>query len=127
MGYFSDRVLNPSFCQPPTEPGLSKQQFALRWYQALLFHLVKYGLLWTMFGVVPFWLGVPWNGSNFFWLQLVPWMVCGWLMNAKFADHIEFHHMVTLNEAAAWRARNLFLWVWNYGKLAAIFWTMAVL
>jgi hypothetical protein len=125
--YWSDFLTNPKALEPPdygSTPG-NERQYSYQWFRSLLFHYLKSWILWGLFGILPFWW-VPWNGSTAFWLQLVPWVVVGTLLNHRFLPKMEMHHMVSAQDLAAFKVKGAFIWALLYLELILTFGSLAI-
>ena len=115
--------MNPKWFDPPkTSEGLTESQYSQQLGRSIGFHTSKLFVIWSMFGVLPFWgFHIPWTIYSMFWLQLLPWMLCGWTLNLKFLPILGFHHMVSANDLAEMRIRNLFVWPYTWFQYWLVF------
>ena len=130
MAFKSDNWLSPAHFEPPTNTkgdAAAQRIWAAQWSRAIWFHWFKTLIIWSLFGILPYFIGVECTMTNLFWLDLVPWVVCGWYLGRKFLSAFEYHHMENLNTIAQLKFSGLFAWIYIYPGYGFTFWSMAVL
>jgi len=125
--YKTDWLLNPSWAQIPTDPNLSRRDWACAWFYAVAIAWIKGVVVFTAFGILPYvWFDIQLTWSTFFWLDVVVWVFLGGWMNHLFLEKIPYHIFVDLESLAAIKSKALFGWLWFYFNLSLTFWKLAV-